>query len=253
MPPSDVAFIREPRVSLLSQPAFSEPDHLRVNRHGASTGAELIAEYAGRLRHLSHDNPSQRTTRDYLAQFKEPQRAGAFEHANFSVLVEGISRSLSHDMLGSDSSLAISEVSPRHVDDGDLAFVLPPSLHDDEAVHAAWCAQMQSAAADYRALFDALLTRYAWVADKTQRRRIARDGAFSALPSAVATRLIVTANARAWRSLIESRGHEHSDLESRRLAVALRALLSVAAPSFFDDLELYTAPDRHEAVRTRSG
>jgi thymidylate synthase (FAD) len=250
MSPSDVVFLREPRVSLLAQPAFAEPAHLRVNRHGASSGAEQLAEYAGRLRHQSQDNPSQRTTRDYLSQFKDPLRAGALEHAHFSIFLEGISRSLSNELLLlAPSGLVVSEVSPRHVDDGDLAFVIPPAMLGDETLQAVWCAQMQSSVADYRALFDALLTQHAWVSDKTQRRRIARDGACSVLPHSIATQLIVTANARAWRSLIESRGHEHADLESRRLAIAARALLHSTAPSFFDDLEVYAGSDRHAAIR----
>ncbi len=252
MSASDVVFIRAPRACIVAQPAFSEPEALRANRHGSSSDAEQLAEYAGRLRHMGHDNPSQRATRDYLVQFRDPQRVGAFEHAHFSVFVEGISRTLSHDLCFSHSGVAVSERSPRHVDDADLAFIIPPALLGDEVLEAAWCAHMQSAAANYRALFDSLLTRHAWVHDKNHRRRLARDGAFSVLPSAVSTQLIITANARAWRALMESLGHEHADLESRRLAIVLHALLHAAAPSFFEDLEVYTANDRHEAVRLRS-
>ncbi len=252
MSPTDAIFLREPRVHLLAQPTFSEPEHLRVNRQGASSDAERLAEYAGRLRHLSHDNPSQRSTRDYLAQFNDPLRTGAFEHVHFSVFAEGISRSLSHEILLASSGLAVAELSPRHADDDELAFVVPPALLGDESHEVAWRAQMQSAMADYRALFDALLTRYAWVPDKTQRRRLARDGAWSVLPSSVATRLIITANVRTWRSLMETRGHEHADLESRRLAVMLHALLHTTSPACFNHLDVYTASDRHAALRAQS-
>lgn len=247
----DVVFFREPRVSLLSQPRFAEPEHLSVNRQGLSVDAELLAEYAARLRHMSHDNPSQRATRDYLSQFRNPLLSGAFEHANFSLLFEGISRSLANELTQLHSGVAVSELSLRRIDHDNVAFVIPPALLGDESLNAAWCEQMRSAVADYFALFDSLLTRYAWIPDKTQRRRIARDGACAVLPTSIATKLILTANAREWRSLIESCGHEHTDLESRRFAVAVRTVLHAAAPSFFDDLDVYTASDRHEAIRLR--
>ena len=60
---------------------------------------------------------------------------------------------------------------------------------------------------------------------------------------------MVTANARAWRTLLELRAGEGAEFEIRRWAVLVIRMLQHEAPAFFNDFEIYTADDRHEAAR----
>jgi len=69
------------------------------------------------------------------------------------------------------------------------------------------------------------------------------------LPTSTETKIVVTANARAWRTMLELRSSEGAELEIRRLAVALIRLLQQEAPAFFADFEIYTGEDRREAAR----
>src|SRR3712207_9051958 len=83
----------EPRLTLLARPAFAAPDHLPVNWLGESTDGERLAEFAGRLCYMSQSNPAKRATRDYLENIKRQGHGSVLEHANYSILLEGVSRS----------------------------------------------------------------------------------------------------------------------------------------------------------------
>lgn len=93
------------------------------------------------------------------------------------------------------------------------------------------------------------MTRYAWVDDKVHRRKMAREAARGVLPNSTETKIVVTANARAWRTMLELRSSEGAELEIRRVAVAVLRTLMAEAPAFFSDFEIYMATDRREAAR----
>src|SRR5215208_2055783 len=89
----------EPKISVLARPVFAAPDHLDVNWIGESTDGERLAEFAGRLCYMSQHNPASRSTRDYLENIKKQGHGSVLEHANYSLLLEGVSRSLTHELI----------------------------------------------------------------------------------------------------------------------------------------------------------
>ena len=93
------------------------------------------------------------------------------------------------------------------------------------------------------------MQRYAWVADKMHRRKMAREAARSVLPNATETKIVVSANVRAWRTMLELRCGEGAEQEIRRMAVAVLRLLQGEAPRFFSDFEVYQAEDGAEGAR----
>ena len=242
-------FYTEPKVSVLARPSFAEPAHLSVQWNGDGTDGERLAEFAGRLCYMSQKNPAQRTTRDYLENIKKQGHGSVLEHANYSLLLEGISRSLTHELVRHRAGFAYSQLSQRYVDESDAAFVVPPAILGDEALVAQWKAQVESAQATYIALVERLMERYSWVADKVHRRKMAREAARGVLPNSTETKIVVTANARAWRTMLELRTGEGAEQEIRRLAVLVLRTLQAEAPGFFADFEVYTAEDRVESAR----
>ena len=247
--PASPRFFTEPLVTLLARPAFIEPGHLPVNWMGESTDAERLAEFAGRLCYMSQRNPASRNTRDYLENIKKQGHGSVLEHANFSILIEGVSRSLTHELVRHRAGFAYSQLSQRYVDESDAHFVIPPAMVGDERVEALWREQMEAAQRRYVELVEALIAKYAWVPDKIHRRKMAREAARGVLPNSTETKIVVTGNARAWRTMLELRAGEGAELEIRRLAVALVRLLQREAPAFFNDFEIYQAEDRREAAR----
>ena len=242
-------FHTEPLVTVLSRPVFTEPQHLAVNWLGDSTDGERLAEFAGRLCYMSQRNPASRTTRDYLENIKKQGHGSVLEHANYSLLLEGVSRSLTHELVRHRAGFAYSQLSQRYVDESEAAFVVPPAIVGDEALEGAWRRQIEEAQRAYVSLVDQLMQRYAWVQDKVHRRKMAREAARGVLPNSTETKIVVTGNARAWRTMLELRSSEAAELEIRRMAIAVLRILQQEAPAFFSDFEIYQADDRREAAR----
>jgi thymidylate synthase (FAD) len=245
--PSELFY--EPRLSLLARPVFDVPQHLPVNWLGESTDGERLAEFAGRLCYMSQANPAKRPTREYLENIKKQGHGSVLEHANYSLLLEGVSRSLTHELVRHRAGFAYSQLSQRYVDESHAAFVVPPAIIGDEALERSWREQVEGAQRVYVQLVEQLIERYGWVADKIHRRKMAREAARAVLPNATETKIVVTGNVRAWRTMLELRSSEGAEMEIRRVAVAILRLLQSEAPGFFSDFEIYTAEDRREAAR----
>jgi thymidylate synthase (FAD) len=242
-------YYSEPVLTLLSRPTFTAPEHLPVQWIGDSTDGERLAEFAGRLCYMSQHNPAKRQTREYLENIKKQGHGSVLEHANYTILLEGVSRSLTHELVRHRAGFAYSQLSQRYVDESQASFVIPPAIVGDEALERAWATQVESAQSTYVSLVSQLMERYGWVSDKVHRRKMAREAARAVLPNATETKIVVTANARAWRTMLELRSSEGAELEIRRMAVAALRLLQQEAPGFFSDFEIYSAEDRREAAR----
>ncbi len=239
----------EPRITVLSRPSFSEPSHLPVHWLGESTDGERLSEFAGRLCYMSQKNPAGRPTREYLENIKKQGHGSVLEHANYSLLLEGVSRSLTHELVRHRAGFAYSQLSQRYVDESEANFVMPPAIIGDEVLEASWKEQMDAAQKSYVALVESLMQRYAWVGDKIHRRKMAREAARGVLPNSTETKIVVTGNARAWRTMLELRSSEGAELEIRRCAVDIVRILQTEAPGFFSDFEIYQAADRLDAAR----
>ena len=243
------AILREPTISVLSRPSFVEPAHLPVQWIGENTDGEQLAEFAGRLCYMSQRNPANRTTRDYIENIKKQGHGSVLEHANYSLLIEGVSRSLTHELVRHRAGFAYSQLSQRYVDESAACFVMPPAIIGDAVLEGAWTTQMDSALSSYITLVEQLMGRYSWVDDKVHRRKMAREAARGVLPNSTETKIVVTGNARAWRTMLELRSSEGAEFEIRRLAVSLIRLMQQEAPAFFSDFEIYQAPDRKDAAK----
>ena len=242
-------YLTEPTLTVLSRPQFTQPDHLPVDWLGESTDGERLAEFAGRLCYMSQRNPANRETREYLENIKRQGHGSVLEHANYSVLIEGVSRSLTHELIRHRAGWAYSQLSQRYVDESQANYVVPPAVIGEPGLESAWRAQIDDAQRAYVEMVEKLMERYAWVADKVHRRKMAREAARSVLPNATETKIVATGNARAWRTMLELRSSESAELEIRRFAIAAIRLLQREAPAFFSDFEIYQADDRREAAR----
>jgi thymidylate synthase (FAD) len=241
--------IRTPTVTLIARPQFVEPGHLKVSWRGDATDGERLAEFAGRLCYMSQANPAHRSTAEYLENIKKQGHGSVLEHAVYVLLIEGISRSCTHELVRHRAGFGYSQLSQRYVDESHAAFVVPPAMLGDEQLEAAWLAQVTAAQEAYVCAVEDLMRRYEWVADKIHRRKMAREAARSLLPNATETKIVVSANVRAWRTMLELRCGEGAEQEIRRMAVAVLRVLAGEVPRLFSDFEIYRAADGAEAAR----
>src|SRR2546428_1122601 len=168
---------RAPRVTLIARPQFLEPEQLKVQWRGEASDGERLAEYAGRVCYMSQHNPVNRTTAEYLENIKKQGHGSVLEHAVYVLLIEGISRSCSHELVRHRAGFGYSPLSPRYVDESHAAFVMPPAILGDAKLEAEWEREVADAQAAYVQAVEALMQRHARVEDKIHRRTMAREAA----------------------------------------------------------------------------
>ena len=216
-------------------------------------GAELIVELAGRVCYMSFSEKQfRKTNASYVGNLIGQGHGSVLEHAVWDLLLTGVSRSLTHELVRHRAGVGISQLSQRYVDESTADFVEPAIIAGDPALHATWLHAIETAHAAYTDLVEALSARVAHEhADlpRTQRRKMAREAARSVLPNATETKLLFSANARALRWILTLRGSDGAEPEIRRLAVKLCRVMQREAPNLFDDFEIVRLADGSEGVR----
>src|ERR1041385_6893427 len=152
-------FHYEPTLTLIARPTFVAAEHLPVQGLGDSTDGERLAEFAGRLCYMSQANPAKRQTREYLENIKKQGHGSVLEHANYSILFEGVSRSFTHELVRHRAGFAYSQLSQRYVDESLASFVVPPAVIGDEALENTWRTEVEDAQRAYMSLVEQLMQR----------------------------------------------------------------------------------------------
>ncbi len=210
-----------------------------------ATGGEALAEFAGRACYESwhKPNPATATNAGYLQHILEVGHLSVLEHANVTVYLRGVSRSLTHELIR-HRHFSYSQLSQRYAPSGEADMVEPDVVAADPELHARFVEATAASLAAYRDLLAGLEERLADEgASATLRRKQARQAARSVLPNATETRIVVTGNYRAWRHFVAMRASEHADIEIRALAISCLRELQRVAPNAFADFEITALPD----------
>lgn len=234
-----VYLITRPSIDLGALNAFRvdegllEWDAEKRARDGVSDG-EHACEVAGRLCYMSFGK-GRNSNRDFLSNIISAGHGSVLEHANYGIIITGVSRSFTHELVR-HRHLSYSQLSQRYVDESKARLVFPAALGGAEDVFERVISTINTA---YSIFISRLETRYKDIADVTSRRKLARQAARCVLSNATETKIYVTGNARAWRHFVEMRASIHADTEIREVAVKIFALLKLEAPSIFEDYEVH--------------
>lgn len=227
-------------------------DHETSWQTDSEIGAELIVELGGRTCYLSFgDKQFRKTNADYVGNLINQGHGSVLEHAVWDLLITGVSRSLTHELVRHRAGTGISQLSQRYVDESTADFVEPGIIASDPALHEIWLRSVQASHQAYNELVEALAQRVEAEhpgLSRTTRKKMAREAARSVLPNATETKLLFSANARALRWIITLRGGEGAEPEIRKLAVKLCRLMQQEAPNLFGDFEIVRLPDGSEGV-----
>jgi len=218
----------------------------------AATDADLLSEFAGRLCYQSWDrpNPGTRENADYLASILRQRHHSVLEHAGFTVVITGVSRSFTHELVR-HRHLSYSQLSQRFVDESAASFVPPPLFRDDPEALAILEEHHAASLRAYRKLVELAEQRLAAnpYLTRTTRRKRAREAARSVLPNMTETQIVVSGNHRAWREFLEKRATEHADAEMREVAIQIYRIARKLAPAIYQDFREDTAPDGTPVLR----
>jgi thymidylate synthase (FAD) len=255
---AELQIVREPKVFLVGRQTVNEETLAAyLADHDAShwttdtdVAAEKLIETAGRVCYMSFQRPRPGGNHAYINHLLEVGHGSVLEHAVFCLLITGVSRSLTHELVRHRAGFGFSQLSQRFVDESKCSFVEPEVIAADAELHRIWLDAVQASQLAYRGLADRLMARFSDIPDRTSRRKKAREAARSVLPNATETEIFVTANARALRHFIEMRGDAAADVEIRRLAVTVVKLMQAEAPNLFGDYTLIDLPEGGQAVTT---
>ena len=253
--PRALEIIREPKVYLVGRqvvdPATIESflsDHEATWKTDTEVGAEALAEMAGRVCYMSYGK-GRKTNREFVQHIIDVGHGSVLEHAVWSFLITGVSRSFTHELVR-HRHFSYSQLSQRYVNESDSGFIEPDVIAEDAALHAIWCDAVDATRRAYDRLVEGLQVRYAHIPEATLRRKLSRQAARSVLPNATETKIFVTGNARALRHFIEMRGSEHADVEIRKVAIRVLEIMREESPNLFADYELRTLPDGTVVIHT---
>lgn len=265
-------YLREPGVHLIARPQ-TDLSSLRVFLEGY--GPELrFAEYpddptalppgsqlakaAGQLCYMSF-GPKRTLNAQadrYFQNIKSSGHGSVLEHAAFSLLCYGISRSVTHEVVRHRAGFGFSQVSQRYVSGRVLRFVERPEYAADPELHALFEERIDRAALDYECLATALLRRQKEGSEilsaeaQTDLRKKVQQAARSLLPNETEAPIVITGNGRSWRHFLEMRANEHAEVEIRALAMRVYYVLVDADPLLFGDYRVRTLSDGTHVVET---
>ncbi len=256
-----IRVITEPSVYVLGRQTVDDAELDRfLADHGVSwetdseVAGEVLTETAGRVCYMSFAKPRPGGNAAYLTHIKEVGHGSVLEHAVWNLLLTGVSRTLTHELVRHRAGFGFSQLSQRYVDESVAEYVEPDIIANDPELHAIWLDTVKQSHAAYVKLAEALNAKLADPAaaaaamlppntDRTTRRKTARQAARSVLPNATETKIFVTANARALRHFLEQRGSAFAEPEIRKLAGAILDVLAKDAPNLFSDYQKVPLPD----------
>jgi thymidylate synthase (FAD) len=192
----------------------------------------------------------------YIERLTSAGHGSVLEHASFSFLLYGVSRSVTHELVRHRAGVGFSQISQRFVSGSVLRFVERPEYQDDEEMHGLFEERADRAAAEYGEMADRLLERQEGgssmlTADyKTDARKKVQQTARSVLPNETEAPMVFTGNVRALRHIVEMRADAHAESEIRNLAVRIFLCLVTTDPILFGDYEIGALPDGTFTVTT---
>jgi thymidylate synthase (FAD) len=270
---SGTPYLKSPGVAVLSRPQVSIPNladflngftpELRFPQYLDDPtllpeGAALC-KAAGQLCYASF-GPKRSMNADakrYFENIKESGHGSVLEHANYTFVFYGISRSVTHELVRHRAGVSVSQISQRYVSGRVLRFVERPEYQEVPELHSAFLTRIDAAAADYNRIASALLEQQKSGSEllsgeaRTDLRKKVQQAARSVLPNETEAPIVVTANSRSWRHIIEMRANPHAEIEIRALAFRIYLCLAVMDPILFGDYQVSEFKDGTYGVETK--
>lgn len=228
---------------------------------GHKSDNSVLAEFAGRICYDAFSDRGRPDNARYLKNIIEHGHGSVLEHCNYTYLITGVSRAMTHELVRHRAGFAFSQLSTRFADPqaANLELVVPALVkHLSEDKRRLLYEYMESIEEQnlrhYNKIKDLITEEVeAKYENKRDARKAARQTARYALTHMTETRIVVTGNARAWRHFINMRGNIHADTEIREIAVHIAKELQSIDPNIFYDLEVFKDSDEIESVKMQHG
>ena len=182
--------------------------------------ADNLIESAGRTCYQSQKRGD---PADFVRKIIKAGHLSVIEHASATFRVSGISRACSHQLVR-HRLCSFSQQSQRYVSESGFDYVIPPAVDTDNV-----------SVAEYRDDMAYIQSIY----DKWVSKGLKKEDARFFLPNACSTEIVVSANFRQWRHLLEERLSPHAQWEIREMAQKILSILLEKTCCFNDINEKY--------------
>lgn len=155
------------------------------------------------------------------------------EHVSFTFAVEGVSRSLTHQLVRHRLA-SYSQQSQRYVKLDQFEYVIPPEIEKNDKAKNIFIHAMEESQNAYNELVDILKTKYAEDGcNLLSAEKKAIEDARYVFPNACETKIVVTMNARSLMNFFRHRCCNRAQWEIRELADQMLIIVKKVAPILF--------------------
>lgn len=243
--------VTSPKAFLIAQTNVNEPaiqqalSHLGVSnwQSDASTHADLLTEFAGKSCYMSFDTSLNqnltkvggRSNHDYIQQGIIATKHGSvLEHSTVTFFVTNVSRVVTHEVIRHRAGTAFSQTSGRYVRTDSVDMYLPNDLKAEPAAVNIFMRALKQMEENIRDL--AAATK---IDSKSFPIKKKLTSAFRRLiGNGQANHIVVTANHRAWRHMIEMRTDPHAEEEIRVVFADISKQLRTLFPTIYADAQI---------------
>lgn len=210
----------------------------------AATDADLLVEFAGKSCYMSFDTSlnqnltkvGSRNNHDYIQQGIIANKHGSvLEHASVTFFITNVSRVVTHEAIRHRAGTAFSQTSGRYVRASSFDYYLPKCIEElgprAVAVFARAFLQMEENVAELVEIADMDNQPFSIKKKLTSAfRRIVGNGQ--------ANHIVVTANHRAWRHIIDMRTAPVAEEEIRVVLADISRQLRERFPTIYADAQV---------------
>lgn len=204
----------------------------------ASDG-ELLVEVAGRTCYKSFGTELNKNLTkvrgdhfEYIGNILKTHHGSVLEHATTSVGLVNVSRIFTHELVRHRAGCAYSQESMRFVRMDDIGMFIPSCIQNDPQARRMFLEAVLLAETAYDGLVKYMITDDMPFDKKKEITSAIRRIA----PSGHSTNIVVTANHRAWRHLIELRTAPGAEEEIRIVFHQIANLFYNRYPAFYQDM-----------------
>ena len=196
-----------------------------------SAAAKLCYSEAGAKEIM--DDLTDEQIKGFLDRLMAMGHASPIEHVSFTFAVEGVSRSLSHQLVRHRIA-SYSQKSQRYVNENSFGYIVPPEVKENDFALTMFIASMEIAQDSYSRVYELLFDGYVNQGMKPRDAdKVAMEDARYILPNACETKLVCTMNTRSLLHFFNVRCCNRAQWEIRELAIEMLKECKKVAPILF--------------------
>lgn len=179
------------------------------------------------------ENMTKEDAQKFLKMLMSFSHASPIEHASFTFAVEGVSRTLTHQLVRHRIA-SFSQQSQRYVRLDEFNYIIPPEIEKNEEAKKIYIQAMENSKEAYQKITELLIADKEGKASKSAVEKESIEDARYVFPNACETKIVFTMNARTLIHFFELRCCNRAQWEIRELATEMLRQCKQIAPTLFN-------------------